>query len=107
MSQLGLIFGWCVECALLVVLLLALCRLVRDRLITTLTMVAFAVRLAAAEALYAISALHLPLMRSLQLPGGFWSFGYDAQVLDDQARGIFQLAGNSRLGALHDAFTQT
>lgn len=40
---------------------------------------AFAPRTALAVGLYLISAHQLPLLRELQLPGGFWQFARDAQ----------------------------
>ncbi len=43
-----------------------------------IVLTSYALRVAAALGLYAISAYHLPLLTNLQLPNGFWRLAYDA-----------------------------
>ncbi len=73
-----LVIGWLVEVGVLTSVLLASLRRVGDRSLLLLTLGSFALRLLMGEGLFMVSALRLPLLADLQIPGGFWKFGPDA-----------------------------
>jgi hypothetical protein len=77
--------GWVIECLILVAALRCLARVAPGRSLLALTLGSFTVRLAIGEALFLISSLGLPILRSKQLPGGFWAFGYDGFLFHNQA----------------------
>jgi len=98
--QPGLVIAWIAEAGVLIALLTRLARLVRVRSVLVLTLSSFALRIAVGEALYFVSVLHLPVLQRLQLPGGFWTFGYDGWLADGRAHFVYQYAGYSRPGTL-------
>lgn len=79
---------WLIEVALLVALLIWCVRALRDRTLLLLTLASFGLRLGIGEALYVASVLRLPVLRSLQVPGGFWAFGLDAIGYDAGAKSV-------------------
>ena len=91
---------WLVEIALLGTGLWGLARAFDRRPLAALTLGTFALRCLVGEGLYFLSALHAPVFRSLQLPGGFWSFGSDAVHFDAAGRQVAAQLGSEGLRAV-------
>lgn len=70
--------GWFLELLLGVILLLAFARWSGSKAVLGLELASFGIRLVLGEALYAISLLGLPFLKSQQIGGGFWTFAPDA-----------------------------
>src|SRR5438874_9182943 len=100
---------WLLEIAMLSGGLLALTRLTKSRTVLVVTFASVAARLLIGEAMFVVSAFHLPLLRDLQLSGGFWQFAPDAAGYDLAARQVMGLADTAGLSPdiRTDAFVWT
>lgn len=83
-----MILRWLLEVALLVGALGYLARRIDRGVLVLVTLGSFALRLLVGEGLYLISARHLPLLSSSQLPNGLWSFASDAVQFDAAGKEI-------------------
>ncbi|MBV9121467.1 MAG: hypothetical protein JOZ39_12225 [Chloroflexi bacterium] len=98
------IIGWIVEAILLTGVLWLLVRRVAlpdvRRPLLWVTMSSFALRAAIGLALFLISLYQLPILRSMQLPGGFWTLAIDASGYDWEAHRVLNALGGAPLGQL-------
>ncbi|HLY65295.1 MAG TPA: hypothetical protein VKU60_07170 [Chloroflexota bacterium] len=86
MDVAGLVLSWLTEIGFFAVSLAYLCSPTRTRAVTVLTLASFGLRALIGEVMYGISLLHLPILRNLQLPDGFWAFAPDGHYYDGMAQ---------------------
>src|SRR5947209_7369637 len=104
--DLDLVLGACIEAAIIVPALIVLARLARRRAVVWLTVGSFVLRVTIGEALYVVSVLKLPLLIDLQLPDGFWKFGYDGWLSNNRANTVLEFVDDSRIAALRSVLTR-